>query len=553
MSIDLMHRFIDDVKSGRQLSCKPVIQAIDRHISDIERLPKEGFYFDEAEADRCLRLVSLFKHTGGELKGTRFNLQPYQAFIIGSLFGWKRKNGYRRFREGYFEIARKNGKTELAAAIANLLFFFDGEQSPEVYSAATTFKQAELTFKKSKIMLRMMGKEEPLIKDSLDILKFNMSIPQEDALYEPVHSNAESLDGLNPHGVIIDEYHEHPTSDMRDIMLTGMGSRMQPMLVTTTTAGYNLEGPCYQLRELGMQILSGNKVDESMFIMIFTQDSEDEWMKPETWIKSNPNIGNTPYWDYMMSQFTKAKNQGGIAETQFKTKNLNIWVRAKAAWLRDERWMKCAREFTMKDVMHLPCYIAIDLAASKDLSVVMYTFVDKDNKLFYLLPMMYMPEVTAISRSSTDKVDYMKWAEQGYINLIDGDTIDQNFIKNDIIRYKGMIDIQAIDYDPWNSTQTVINMIDEGFPLRPMPQTVRELSGPMDDFYQYVMNRRIVHDGNPVLRWMIGNTVRKVVAGGQRPDKNTQRAKNDAAVAAIMTIGGYRKGPINQYLTPQMF
>ena len=337
---------MEAVESGAVVTCEPVKLAVARQRHDLERqnTPDFPFYFDEQAAEKAIKTFKLLRHTKGEWATKRqlFQLQDFQAFEIACVFGWKKQDsGYRRFTRVYSETARKSGKTEKCAGI-QAIGILEGEGGAEVYSAATTRDQARIVFDASKVMLQGLKSDgfkwaKPL-KIQARVIKYN------DGIIEALSAEAKTLDGKNPHFVIIDEYHAHPTSDVLNVMETGMGARAQPLLYVITTAGFNIESPCYHMRETALNILRGVKTDESFFAIIYTLDPEDDWEDESVWIKPNPNIGNTPKWDWMREQHQKAKNEGFAKAVEFKTKNLNLWLNQREQWIDDSIYQACAND-----------------------------------------------------------------------------------------------------------------------------------------------------------------------------------------------------------------
>jgi len=242
-------KFIEDVVSGRLILGNYARLAVDRHLADLKNNDWE-YVFSEEKATRAFSFISALRHTKGEFAGQRFNIQPFQEFFIKVLFGWQKKTGGRRFRKAYLEIARKNGKTELAAAIAVYCFLLDNETGAEVYTAATTRDQARIAFDTAKVFLKNLKNDSKTFNKLVNVLKYNCNVPTTNTKFESVSADADTLDGLNPHCAIIDEYHAHKTSDVLEVMETGMGSRLQPLLLITTTAGFNRESPCYMYRKV---------------------------------------------------------------------------------------------------------------------------------------------------------------------------------------------------------------------------------------------------------------------------------------------------------------
>lgn len=543
--IELMDSFISDVHTGKLPSCEPVRLAVKRHMQDLKAPKSRGLRFDRDAAHWAISIVKMLKHTKGEFKGKLFDLQPYQAFIIGSIFGWKKtvdhsgeKKEVRRFQKAYVEIARKNGKTEFAAAIGVVMMVFDGEAAAEVYSAATMRDQAKICWDAARSMINELKKDSPAMNKMIDVYRNSIMVKSTDSKFQALTSEDSTLDGLSPHCGIIDEYHAHKSSDLLEVIETGMGARIQPLLLVITTAGFNKAGPCFQLRNVIIEVLKGRKKDDSTFGIIFTLDDPDKWHDPAEWIKANPNIGKAPYWDYMRNQYTKAVNEGAMKQIQFLTKNLNIWTNTGTTWIADKHIRKTRKAFTLEDLRGMPAYGGLDLASNKDIAALRFC-IPMDGKL-YFWGRYYLPEETCIQRSKGDGVAYQQWADDGYITLTEGNVTDYSWIKSDLVYLSEVLDIQRIEYDRYNASQLVIELQDEGFKMDPYSQFISHMSTPTKEYEKLYLDGSIVHDGNPVHEWMINNVEMIVDSNGNyKPAKNKSKDKIDGIIADIMALAGY--------------
>jgi phage terminase large subunit-like protein len=543
--IELMDSFIHDVSTGDLPSCIPVRNAVQRHIQDLEDGHERNIRFDREAADRAISIVKLLKHTKGEFKGRLFDIQPYQAFIIGSLFGWKKtifnpgeSKEVRRFQKAYIEIARKNGKTEFAAAIGVIMMVFDGEAAAEVYSAATMRDQAKICWDAAKSMINELKKDSAAINDMIEVYRNSIIVKKTESKFQALTSEDSTLDGLSPHCGIIDEYHAHKSSDLLEVLETGMGARIQPLLLIITTAGFNKAGPCFQLRNVINDILSFRKKDDSTFGIIFTLDDPEKWHDENEWVKANPNIGKAPYWDYMRNQYTKAVNEGAMKQIQFLTKNLNIWTNTGTTWIADKHISKTREKFDIEKLKGMPAYGGLDLASNKDIAALRFC-IPHEGKL-YFWGKYYLPEETCLQRSKNDGVAYQQWSDEGYITLTEGNVTDYNWIKNDLLRLSEILNIRRIEYDRFNASQLVIELQDEGFNLDPYSQSITHMTTPTKEYEKLYLDGIIVHDGNPVHEWMLNNVEMIVDSNGNyKPAKNKSRDKIDGIIADIMALAGY--------------
>lgn len=529
-------QYIQDVLSGKQVVCKWVRLAVERHVKDLKR-KDFPFYFDRDAAVMSLKAISLFRHTQGKWAGLNFQTGPDQAFAWWCIFGWKKKsNNKRRFTKVYKEVARKRGKTEDAAVTALMCLLFDQEYGAEVYTAATKRDQAKIAFDRAKTMARLAKKDSQVLNSLIGIHKYNVHVLSTESKIEPLSADSDKLDGLNPHCTIIDEYHAHRTDDLIKVIETGMGAREQPLLYIITTAGFNLQSPCYQFRRVCCDILEGKKTDDNTFAIIFTLDEGDNWEDEGTWIKSNPAIGNTPSLDYMRSMYQKAKNEGAVAEIQFKTKNLNVWTGTHATWVEDEVWMQCAGD--IPDLSGRECFGGLDLASVRDLAAFVLTFPPENDGDPYIQKFFFWcPDDQIDKRSVQDGVPYREWVARGHIEATPGNVTDYRFIKAKILELAGVYNLRAINFDRWNSSQIVQELIEEGAEMLPFGQGFKDMNTPTKDYERLLRSGKLLHDNNPVMRWMMGNVSLAIdPADNVKIDKKHSSEKVDGPVAAVMSI-----------------
>ncbi|MGN5160364.1 terminase large subunit [Aeromonas dhakensis] len=383
--VNVANGYARDVVRGKIPACRYVIQACQRHLDDLakEKSAKFRFRFDKDKAERAATFVQLMPHTKGEwaFKRQTLNLEPWQMFIICCVFGWVRKgSGLRRFREVYNEIPRKNGKSALSAPVGLYCFAADNEFGAEVYSGATTEKQAWEVFRPA----RLMAKRTQALLDhfGIEVNASNLNIPSDGARFEPLIGNPG--DGQSPSCAIVDEYHEHDTDDLYTTMITGMGARRQPLMWVITTAGYNIDGPCYDKRREVIEMLAGTVPDDELFGIIYTIDEGDDWTDPKVLAKANPNMGVSVYSEYLLAQQAKAIKSARFANI-FKTKHLNVWVSAKTAYYNMEAWKACEdRSLTLEQFEGQELILSFDLARKLDMNSMARLFWrDIDGKRHY--------------------------------------------------------------------------------------------------------------------------------------------------------------------------
>jgi len=529
-------KYINDVLSGRRICGKLERLAVERHLADLKNADKLRIRFDEVAAMRCISFFSILKHSKGEFSGMRFELEPWQLFIVWVLFGWKRLDGSRRFRYAYVEVARKNGKTSFAAALSLYMMVMDGEDGAEIYTAATKRDQAKICWTEAR---NMVGKSPAL---SNKIARFQSALTMESTLskMEPLAADSDKLDGLNPHFAVVDEYHAHKTDMLYNVLKSATGARRQPMIFTITTAGFDKTSPCFLMRRTYIDVLLGIKKQENTFVMIYSADEGDDWKDPKTWAKSNPNIGVSISAEYLEEEFKSALNRGGSEEVNFKTKNLNQWVDAPTVWIQDEKVRKCSHGTTDADLVGQTCYAGLDLASHVDINALALYFPElKAIKLHYWIPEAKMEE-------NADRVDYKTWAAEGRIFVTYGNVIDIDAQVEKITEIVRDVNCRNIAFDPAKAYHGTVqglqkaglnNLLDE------FNQSIKTMSGPTRELQRLVESAEVDLMDDPVLRWMFRNAVAVTDANDNiKLHKAKSMNKIDGLTAIINAIGGYMSG-----------
>jgi len=528
-------KYINDVLSGRRICGKLERLAVERHLADLENADKLKIRFDEVAAMRCISFFSILKHSKGEFSGKRFELEPWQMFIVWVLFGWKRLDGSRRFRYAYVEVARKNGKTTFAAALSLYMMVLDGEDGAEIYTAATKRDQAKICWTEAR---NMVGKSPAL---SNKIARFQSALTMESTLskMEPLAADSDKLDGLNPHFAVVDEYHAHKTDMLYNVLKSATGARRQPMIFTITTAGFDKTSPCL-MRRTYIDVLLGIKKQENTFVMIYSADEGDDWKDPKTWAKSNPNMGISISAEYLEEEFKSALNRGGSEEVNFKTKNLNQWVDAPTVWIQDEKVRKCSNGTTDADLVGQTCYAGLDLASHVDINALALYFPElKAIKLYYWIPEAKMEE-------NADRVDYKTWAAEGRIFVTEGNVIDIDAQVEKITEIIRGVNCRNIAFDPAKAYHGTVqglqkaglnNILDE------FNQSIKTMSEPTRELQRLVESAEVDLMDDPVLRWMFRNAVAVTDANDNiKLHKAKSMNKIDGLTAIINAIGGYMSG-----------
>lgn len=534
---NIVYDYIESVNNGKRKAGKWEIKAIERYLNDKKNGHKRGLVFDEWAAVKIIIFFRYLNHFKGEYAGKPFNLPGWQAFIVWNLFGWKNESkNTRRFNESYIEVAKKNGKSTFAAGIEFAMLLADNESAPEIYSAATTRDQAKIVFDTAV----NIAKRSPKIYDKVEIWKNSITQESNAGLIQPVSSEAGTVEGKNSHCAVIDEYHIHKTSEVKDNLRSGMAGRKQPLLFTITTAGYNRYLPCYRKRNIIQQILQGQIHDDSQFGIIFTIDDNDEWDDPDMFEKANPNLGASPNKEFLLKELKSAKVESGEKEVSFKTKHLNMWVDASKVWISDDLWMQNADPLPMQELEGATAYAGLDLSSTRDITAYVLIF-DFPQKL-YILPFFWIPEMNYMDRVKKDNVNYDIWVKKGLIKTTPGNAIDYEYLERDILEINKKYNIRETAYDPWGGASIVPKLINEGMPMHPFRQGFLSMSDPTKNLEVKALRKELAHGGNEVLRWMCSNIeLKKDPAGNIKIDKEKSMDKVDGMVALVMALGQLQK------------
>lgn len=539
----IVSQYIDEVLSGRIVACKWVKLACQRQLDDLEHGHERGLYFDYDAAQLPIRFFGLLKHSKGEWTGQIIKLEPWQQFILWVLFGWKRENGTRRFRTGYIEVSRKNGKSTLAAGIGLYLLVADGEPGAEVYTAATKRDQALITHAEATRMV----KKSPALRKRITVYKNNLHIEDTASKFEPLGRDSDSMDGLNIHGAIIDELHAHKTPDLVDVLDTATGSRRQPLTVEITTSGSDRKSICYQHHDYTQKILEGSRDNDSWFGIIFALDvaekgedfEGDDWDDESVWKKANPNLGISKYWDDMRTKAQKAKDIPS-ALNAFLRKELDVWTQSDTRWVPVKHWLQCGGVVDYKALRGRTCYGGLDLSSSTDLTAFVLVFppITKED-LYRVLCRFWIPEDSIVKRAHKDQVDYETWQREGLIEATPGNVVDYDYILDQIDEDMQAFDVKEIAFDRWGASQIQTDLMKMGGDdfLVQFGQGYASMSPPMKELEKIILGHKLAHGNHPVLNWMAGNLVSASdPAENIKPDKEKSIERIDGMVALIMAL-----------------
>lgn len=531
-----VERYIRRVAQGKVTACRWVQLACQRHVRDLRTGRKRGLVFDREAGSHAIEFFSFLTHSKGEWAGRPISLELWEQAILWILFGWlQRKTMTRRFRQAYIEIARKNGKSLLASGIALYMLIGDGEPGAEVYSAATKRDQAKIVWDEAARMVR----KSPQLREFVTVHKDRMFLPFDTASkYEPVGRDADTMDGLNVHCAIADEVHAHRTSEVWDVLETGMGARRQPLLLGITTAGFNQSSFCFSMRKYATAVLDQVIQNDAFFTMIFTLDEGDDPWDERNWIKANPNLGVSVYVPELRDLAAKARELP-TALNSFLVKRLNIWTTSAEHWIHPDKWRACNGEIDEAALVGRPCFGGMDLSSTQDLTALVWVFPPTDDDPLYRVACRYWcPESAVLERSRSQRVPYDVWMRQGLITAIPGDVIDYAYIYDQIERDVSRFDVQEIAYDRFQAAEIYVRMANAGLTMVQVAQTTGGMNGGMKALERLITGKLLAHGDHAVLTWNIHNVVTyQDTNGNTKPDRRKSTEKIDGAVALVMAIG----------------
>lgn len=520
--------YAHDVVSGQIPANKWIKYAAQKHL---DGLKAGGLYvFDEQKAAKACRFVEAQYHTKGKWaqKKEHLLLEPWQIFFVCNVFGWlNAETGKRRYREILLLVPRKNGKSALAAAIGLYMLCADGEYGAEVYTGATSEKQAKEVFVPAQQMVRM----NPALSDYFNLQNnaSNICILKNGSKMEPIIGNPP--DGSSPSCAIVDEVHEHKDSRLIDTMITGMGAREQPLMLYITTAGDNISGPCYQLQMEAQKVLEGTQQNDTLFSLIYGIDQGDDWTEKESMIKANPNFGVSVSEDFLLSRQQDARNNARKQST-FMTKHLNVWVGSREAFFNVDKWKQCETGERIEDHYGKRAYLGMDLASRVDIAAIEVLIPDGDEYIRF--GRYYLPEAALEGGNES----YKTWEREGWLTITEGEIIDFNIIKEDILEFCALFEVAELAYDPFQATMLVTELMAENVPVVEMRPTVLNFSEPMKSLDALIRAKKIRHNGDPVQAWMISNVVAKEDAKENvYPRKERAENKIDGVISLLMALG----------------
>lgn len=532
--VAIANKYINDVLTGKVDACNYVKQACRRQKNDLKR-KQFPYHFDPVRASRPCKFAECLCHVKAGKAGELIRLEPWQVFILTTVFGWIDDKGARRFQRAYVEVPRGNGKSTMLSCIGLYMLCADGEKGADCYSFATTRDQAKIVFNDA----QQMARKNPNLQQAfgLKVLAHSMVVPAENSKFEAKSADGKTLDGLNTHCAIIDELHAHKTREVYDVVETSIGKRKQPIMWMITTAGFDLTGICYEVRRYVAKILDESAVDETHFGVIYTIDEGDDWQSVTALQKANPNWGVSVMPKAILSTLSKALTDPA-SENNFKTKHLDVWCNADSAFFQMGKWRKAYRpQVTLADFEGQPCIYGLDLAAKTDITALVRLFwrMEDDGKVhYYVFPEFWLPSEKINNASNSQ---YQSWAKQDLIHVSEGAITAlediQDYISEDAERYETL----AVAFDPWQAYQLAANLQNEGLSMVDIKPSVLNFSEPMKQVQALVYSDQLHTDGNPVMEWMASNLVAHFDAKDNvYPRKEVPENKIDGMVALIMAM-----------------
>jgi len=517
------------VIAGEIPVCRWTRMAVERHYRDLQTGHLRGLVFSDAHAQHALESFLYLRHSKGEWAGQPFVPSPWQQFWVALAFGWLREDGTRRFREVWEEVPRKNGKSTKLAGVGLYLFFFDGEGGAEVYTAATKLEQAKITHDEALRMVRA----SPALRRHISERRSELFVRGKADKFVPLGRDSDSMDGLNPHGGILDEVHAHPNREVYDVIKSGFGARLQPLLWQITTAGFNLASFGYEQHCYAKKVVEGSIEDDELLAIIYTVDDPENWTDPVEWAKANPGLGVSVYEAGLRSACEAAVRKP-TEQPNFKTKRLNIWLAGGESWIATASWRKCADEsLSLEDFLGEECWIGMDLAEKSDIASLCLVFQRKGK--FYVFFRFYHNE-TEVEKPENDH--FRRYEQRGELLVNEGNATDFDAIRRDLMDFSKKFDVREVPYDPKFASYFVTKLVEAGLPMVEISQTSSHFTMPITEVENLVLTGELVHEGNSAMEWMMSNVVLRVskFSGLKHPTKEKQSEKIDGPVSMLIAM-----------------
>jgi phage terminase large subunit-like protein len=538
-------RYIDNILSDKVNHGKWIKRLCEWHQRELTE--SKRYTYDQSQADKYVKFIELLEFTQGKWAGNKFLLEDWQAFFISMMFGWvDKQTGLRRFKQVTLNVPKKNGKTELGAAIALACSYLDKDERGQIFMAATTQDQAAICFSAAKAILHRVNG----LGSRYTIREHRLIVKKNQTYIRYISSEASATEGKGASLVIFDEEHLQVTNELRDNLKSGMGSREQPLFISISTAGTDKTAPYYQHIKTCKKILDGVIEDDTHLVLIYEApeiNGKVDWENPEVWKIANPNWAISVIEDNFLADYIEAKNEPA-KQPNFITKKLNIWADSASTWIDSKVWSALGHNLTLEDFEGEDCYLGLDLGETGDFSALAIVF-NRDGK-FYVFMRFWIPEIMAGKRTKADSLKFNEWARMGFIRLTDGNSTDFTIIEEDIARLSSRFNIVSLAYDAAYASMLVTRLINEwGVNCRPFKQGITSVAGPTKQMHEMILKSELLHDNNPVMNWMIANVMvwTDDANGNYKIHKGKSKNKVDGPTALVNAIGDYMIDYSNNY------
>lgn len=548
-SRDPVTRYARGVVTGKIVAGPHVRDACRRHLRDLEDGPARGLFFDR---EAVARAIGFFRDVlvlnGGEYEGVPYEPLGWQSFILGSLFGWKGPDGYRRFRVAYIETGKGSGKSPLAAGIGLYGMMADGEARSEVYAAATKKDQAMILFRDAVAMVDQSPQLTRRIhKSGVGANAWNLAYLQQGSFFRPISAD-DGQSGPRPHIALLDEIHEHRNGNVVEMLRAGTKSRRQALIVMITNSGASKQSYCWERHDQAVKVAAGQIEDDALFSYVCALDDGDDPMKDEKcWEKANPSLSNgLPGVKYIREQVREARGMPG-KESTVRRLNFCQWVEAESPWIGSDVWFGAQdKDFDPDGLLGRRCWGGLDLSSTQDLTALALLFEPSDaDPQWRLVVHFWLPNDGLHDKADRDRVPYIVWRDAGYLHTTPGRAIDLLYVATQAAGIASLYDLQSIGYDRWQieGFKQLLGREGISLPLEPFGQGFKDMSPALNEFERLLISGHLRHGGNPVMTWCAANAVTvSDPAGNRKVSKEKATGRIDGIVAAIMAAGGAAVG-----------
>ena len=542
---DAATQYAQEVVAGKRVAGPHVRAQCARHLKDIAEGGKRGLVWNVEESEKAQGFYAdVLKLNGGDFEGKPFELLPWQKFVVGSLFGWKGIDGYRRFRVAYVETAKGSGKSPLAAGIGMKGLVADNEPRAEVYSAATKKDQAMILFRDAVAMVDQSPElAKRLTKSGTGERCWNLAYMAQGAFFRPISSD-DGQSGPRPHIGLIDELHEHKTNTVVEMLRAGTKSRRQALIFMITNSGSNKLGPCWSYHEYAAKVAAGDMQDDGFFPFVCALDEEDDPFADEScWPKANPSLqdADLPGYKYIREQVTEAK---GMPSKEAIVRRLNFcqWTDAESPWISHEVWKGAEREYDIESLRGRRAVAGLDLSSTTDLTGLVFLVEPvAEGEPWKIVPYAWLPEVDLQRKADSDRVPWVQWRAEGLLDTTPGRAISKRVILQRLSGLCDFFEVMEVAYDRWRIEDLLSLASDDGITLptmRPFGQGYKDMSPAVEQLERMLLNGELVHPGHKVLTYCIGNSViEQDAAENRKLSKEKAVGRIDLAVAAVMAAG----------------